>query len=369
MIICYICYMALSLKPKLLTISALCALLLLANTIVKSQEVTTLYYDKNGKGLDDKKNAFFYRRVKFSTSDKPIGTVEDFYISGKPYSKGEALYIDKRNDTKSRWTGTIITYNEKGRQIKQGSFDAEGLLDGKQLLFDKEGTKIQENDFVHGNPIDSFYKVYMPDGVAVNYSYLTKMPVNLATTDKKLGRFTDKNVIFQDGQPVQFYTTFSGLSIAARFSMQQLWGDYFEIYITIENGTKEQFNFDPAEVTAILQKDDKMIPVDILSYDVYASRVSHKQKWSPGFSAFSNAALLTPEGYQAIAIQPATVHADSTSGYKPYVMKQNINEGYLKLNTLLPGTRLIGFLNVKYKRADHFLLNVPVNGYVYQFEM
>jgi antitoxin component YwqK of YwqJK toxin-antitoxin module len=360
--------MTFSLHSKSLTISALAALFICVHISAKAQENTTLYYDQNGKGLDSKKKAVFYRTVKFDVGNKPVGTVEDFYMNGKPFTKGEAIYIDKQDDSKSRWTGTVITFNEKGRQIKQDGYDTNGLLDGKQFIFDNEGTKISERTYLHGNPTENYYTIYTKDGVQAKYSYLNKMPVNLATTDKKLAHFSDKGVLYQNGEPLQYYTTPKGLSVAAKFTLTQLWGDYFEIYITIENGSNEQFNFDPSEITAVFQNDNKMIPVDVLSFDTYTSRVSHKQKWSPGFSAFANTALLNPAGYSAITTKPIAAQSD-TSGYKPYIMKQNISEGYLKLNTMLPGTRLVGFVNVKYHRVDHFLLNVPVNGYVYQFEL
>jgi hypothetical protein len=34
---------------------------------------------------------------------------------------------------------------------------------------------------------------------------------------------------------------------------------------------------------------------------------------------------------------------------------------------VMPSSRLIGFVNIKYEKADGVLINVPVNGKVYQF--
>jgi len=52
-----------------------------------------------------------------------------------------------------------------------------------------------------------------------------------------------------------------------------------------------------------------------------------------------------------------------------YNIKQTISEGYLKINTLFPNTRLVGFVNIKKEDADHIILNIPVNGKVYHFEL
>jgi hypothetical protein len=57
---------------------------------IYAQDKQTLYYDQNGKGLDTKKKAIFYRRVVFDDNNKPVGMVEDFYMNDKPMAKGEA---------------------------------------------------------------------------------------------------------------------------------------------------------------------------------------------------------------------------------------------------------------------------------------
>ncbi|MDB5116595.1 MAG: hypothetical protein JWQ79_2087 [Mucilaginibacter sp.] len=44
-----------------------------------------------------------------------------------------------------------------------------------------------------------------------------------------------------------------------------------------------------------------------------------------------------------------------------YDIKQTISEGYLKKNSIFPNSRVVGFVNIKYEKADHILLNVLSN--------
>jgi hypothetical protein len=36
-----------------------------------------------------------------------------------------------------------------------------------------------------------------------------------------------------------------------------------------------------------------------------------------------------------------------------YDIKKTISEGYLKKNTIFPNSRVVGFVNIKYEKADH----------------
>jgi antitoxin component YwqK of YwqJK toxin-antitoxin module len=186
-----------------------------------------LYYDANGKGLDTKKKAVFYRVVTLDASGKPTGPVEDFYPNDKPMASGEASVVDKFDHTRSRWKGAVVTYNEKGKVSGHSNYDADGWLDGTQTLVNADGEKEQEQEYVHWNPARDYYLVYDKKGNTMRYSYLTHLPVKLATTDKVIVPVMERKVIYEDGQPVQFYFG-DGLSVAVKLSTKQLYGDYYD---------------------------------------------------------------------------------------------------------------------------------------------
>jgi len=370
---------------------------LLSMSFLLAQDKMTLYYDANGKGLDTKKKAVFYRIVEFDQNNKPVGQVQDFYPNDKPMATGEASIIDKFDNANSRWKGQVTTYNEKGKISGQNNYDDEGKLDGVQISFNSNGEKDQEEEYTHGNPKFDYYKVYDKKGNTLRYSYLTHLPMRLSTTDKIIVPFTDRKVIYQDGQPVEFYFI-DGLSVAVKLSTKQLYGDYYEAYVTIENGSGSQFNFDPSDITASLEKDGTVIEGEVLGYNEYIKKVNRRQKWTAAFTAFAQAAAATSAGYsstktnayaqsstgRSVTVQATTTSFDGAAAYsaaqtagnnmnqlagQQYDIKQTISEGYLKLNTVFPNSRLVGFVNIKLEKADHIYLNIPVNGKVYHFEL
>ncbi len=380
---------------KSLLVSALSIFLLC--THVHGQEQTTLYYNEDGKGLDTKKKAEFYRVVTFDKGNNPVGQVNDFYMNGKPLASGEASIIDKYDNHNSRWKGEVSTYNEKGKLSGKNNYDSNGLLDGIQIKYNEDEVKTQEMEYLHGNPAKDYYLVYDKKGNVSHYSYLLRLPMNLATTDRNIVPITAKKVIYQDGQPVQFYLV-DGLSVAVKLSTKQLYGNYYEAYITIENGSSPEFDFDPSYITASIEKGGEVESAEVLTYDEYMKKVKRRQGWAAGFSAFAEVAAATSAGYSSTTTsvyahnssgKSASVHATSTSydGAAAYAASQNaannigqlanqqfdikktISEGYLKRNTVFQNSRVVGFINIKYSDADHMLLNVPVNGKVYHFEL
>jgi len=379
------------------SLQVLITLFLLSSVFVYAQDKTTLYYDVNGKGLDTKKKAVFYRLVIFDQNNKPIGQVQDFYPNDKPLATGEASVIDKFDNHNSRWKGMVTTYNEKGKMSNQNNYDDEGKLDGIQTSFNADGEKEQEEEYIHGNPKFDYYKVFDKKGNTLRYSYLTHLPMRLSTSDKTIVPFTDRKIIYQDGQPVEFYFI-DGLSVAVKLSTKQLYGDYYEAYVTIENGSGNQFNFDPSDITASLERDGNVEDGVVLSFNDYIKKVNRRQKWTAAFTAFAETAAATSAGYsstttnayaqsssgRSVSVQAKTSSFDGGAAYaasqnasnnisqmvnRQYDIKQTISEGYLKLNTIFPNSRLVGFVNIKFEKADHIYLNVPVNGKVYHFEL
>jgi hypothetical protein len=381
-------------KPLLLKSVIVFSLFLSFNAL--AQEKQTLYYDESGKGLDTKKKAAFYRIVTFDASNKPVGTVEDFYMNNKPLAKGEALIIDKFDNTKSRWKGKVSTFNEKGKPESESFYDSEGRLDGIQTFINDDGLREKELEYTHGNPTKDYYLVYDKKGEASRYSYLTHLPMRLSTTDKTIVPITFRKVIYQNDEPVQFYLI-DGFTVAVKVSQKQQYGSYYEAFVTIENGTENQFDFDPSYITASLEHDGEVKEGEVMIYKDYAKKVNRRQKWTAAFSAFAEAAMATSAGYsststaayarsssgRSVGVVAKSTTYDGAAQYaatqnavnnmnqlaqNQYEIRQNISEGYLKLNTIFPHSRLIGFINIKYKPSEHILVNVPVNGKVYHFE-
>jgi hypothetical protein len=361
---------------------------------VFAQTKETLYYDENWKGLDTKKKATYYRIVNYNKEGKPSGMVETFYMSGKPRSFGQASFIDKIDDTKTLWKNNRVIYSEKGVKLFDENFDEAGNAHGMSITFDEKGEKESEAEYDHGNPVKEYYLVY-EKGEPVKYSFLTRTPLKLKTSGKTIVPITERKTIYQDGQPIQYYS-FNGISVAVRFARDELYGDYYSAYITVENGTDKQFNLDPSEFTAVLGNKGKIEEVEILSYDYYIKKVNRRQSWGAAFNAFAQSQAASQAGYSGTVAAGAVVNnyggaavgvaaSQSYSGAAQYAANQNasnninkynnqlysikesITQGYLKINTVFPSTRIIGYVNIKHQKADGILFNIPINGQVYQF--
>lgn len=80
---------------------------------VSAQEkISTLYYDKDGRGVEDKELADYYREVSQNT-------YQTFQLNGPVMSAGEFICIDKANDMNSEFKTTIAilptTIRDHGR--------------------------------------------------------------------------------------------------------------------------------------------------------------------------------------------------------------------------------------------------------------
>jgi hypothetical protein len=388
-------------------------LCVLMNTAAYAQEKLTLYYDANDKGLDDKKKATYYFVVNYDKDGKPIGNTQSFTKAGKLLLSGTAMSIDKFDATKSKWKGEVLQYNEKGNVTLRANFDEMGNLEGIQTTYNEKGEKVEETEFTNGIRTKNYYLVYVK-GEAVKYSYMNNQPLKLSTADRVIVPSKERKLIYQDGQPINYYFI-DGISVAVRFTREQQYGDYITAYITIENGTDEQFDFIPDEMTFVYQKGSKVENGVVLNYADYMKKVNRRQAWSSAFKAFAEQQSANQAGYSAVSTSGyavgssgTTANANSTYGNatattntntvvagstttvgysgsnqyaaqqtananmqnyanRQYAIKKSISEGYLKRNTLFPSSRIIGYINLKFEKFDGAMLNIPINGKVYQF--
>jgi len=378
------------------TLLTLLTIFLFTSSGVFAQEKLTLYYDADGKGLDAKKKAAFYRLVTFDDMNRPTGIVHDFYMNDKPLAEGQLGNLDKFDNNKSRWKGAVTTYTEKGKLSGHWNYDENGFLDGTQILLNADGQKEQELEYQHGNPAKDHYLFYDKKGNTIRYSYLTHLPMTLSTTDKDIVPFSNRQTIFQDGQRLQFYSL-DGITVSVKLSTKRLYGSYYEAFITIENGTNPQFDFDPAGITASLENGGAVQDGEVLTYDDYMKKVKRRQGLMTALTGLVETANVVNSSYSSSTTtvkaktssgKTATLKAKTTSydgaaasataqqagedmnqlAGQQAAAKQTISEGYLKANTIFPNSQIVGFVNIKHQDADHIYLNIPVNGKVYHFE-
>lgn len=223
---------------------------------------------------------------------------------------------------------------------------------------------------------------------------------------------------YRDGQTYQYYV-YRGISITMTLSAGRNYGKYFIAYVAIENLSGKSFNFNPNYITAAFENNGKTENGEVLSSNEYLRIVNNRQAWNSALVAFGESSAANQAGYSSSSTTSNTSYYSnsygSASGYygntygnvygsastygnattrsntqsyngaanyaahqnaqqninnfqsQQYQIRQVLNDGYLKLNTINNEQRLIGQINIKYKTAKRIKITIPVNGENYDF--
>ncbi|HCX22379.1 MAG: hypothetical protein CMB80_07335 [Flammeovirgaceae bacterium] len=147
----------------------------------------TLFYDSNWKGCEQSEASFF-RVYETDSSGKPVGQIEDHFISGELQGTAQgAIYIDSNDDSNSKFFGKIVGYYKNGQiqfenwRDKDGntliskSYDDSGeLVEDSYYSLESEfyrtdrhyrnSIKTGEGTFDSNGDIHGFLKLYHPNG-------------------------------------------------------------------------------------------------------------------------------------------------------------------------------------------------------------
>ena len=87
--------------------------------VFTNDQESILYYDENWKGTT-KDKAEYYRVFKLDSTNKPVGEIKDYYITGELQCVIEsATYIDKDDDSKSVISGNATWYYKSGKILQK----------------------------------------------------------------------------------------------------------------------------------------------------------------------------------------------------------------------------------------------------------
>jgi S1-C subfamily serine protease len=142
-------------KQKLLIV----AFIMQISLIALGQTQEKIYYDKEWKGCSASK-AEFYRLVTFDNQNKPIGEVRDYFISGELQSKIDgAIYIDKYDDSKSKFTGFSTGYFKSGQKQFEILHDNAGNILTHKIWYENGNLQL-ESSYKDGNYNGDFVSYY-----------------------------------------------------------------------------------------------------------------------------------------------------------------------------------------------------------------
>ena len=300
-----------------------------------------------------------------------------------------------------------------------------------RMIFDKEGQehyfalefeKVPETssfDIIENESSEyafNFYGVQIDTLVKKDYVDLDKM-VEDFPIQKEIGAYLKNNVIIQ-------YAKAKGIILTMYIQAVKQYGKYFTVNMDLQNFSGKSILFALNKISAegYVVKDgqiSKTIPLEILSSYEYDKKVANKQAWSNFWVALGEGMAASNAGYSSStttyngnshtsAYASAYGYAGNTYGYAnaygsaytttygkahtesyngaaayaaqqnaranverhaagQYEIRQQLNEGYVKNNTIQNQVEYSGFFNIKYKKIDHIKIDFVIDGITFPF--
>lgn len=161
--------------------------LLFCSTITMfAQNIDTIYYDTQGKGVPLKEVASFYR-VHYSFEDSNYSDiVRDYYITGELKAEATPIKIDRYDNEKCRWKGIANGYYKSGNKEYVVNRDDNGAQTGDDIRYFENG-KIQQHA-KYKNDYLSEYVAFNDNGQKTHSVYFTNPSEEIGT----ITHFDDK---------------------------------------------------------------------------------------------------------------------------------------------------------------------------------
>ena len=294
--------------------------------------------------------------------------------------------------------------------------------EGQEHYFALEFEKVPETssfDIIENESSEyafNFYGVQIDTLVKKDYVDLDKM-VEDFPIQKEIGAYLKNNVIIQ-------YAKAKGIILTMYIQAVKQYGKYFTVNMDLQNFSGKSILFALNKISAegYVVKDgqiSKTIPLEILSSYEYDKKVANKQAWSNFWVALGEGMAASNAGYSSStttyngnshtsAYASAYGYAGNTYGYAnaygsaytttygkahtesyngaaayaaqqnaranverhaagQYEIRQQLNEGYVKNNTIHNQVEYSGFFNIKYKKIDHIKIDFVIDGITFPF--
>ena len=330
---------------------------------------------------------------------------------------GNIIYIDenfyiKDNQTSQKYKllnsfNLPLGNNNKYAILEEMNQTINFTLEFEKLPDSAENLDLIENNNGHGF---NFY------GVEINKQFKENDFMDVASFIKSTP-INEMCYYYKDGGTIEYYLD-NGIKIAFSLTFDNSYGKYYQANILIQNLSGKTINFDPRNITAKIDT-KKGTDVNVLTYGEYMKKVTSRQNWNAFAVAFSQSMAASNAGYSNSTTQSSvsgysnsfgsaygyngntyssvygssysygsaygtstTQKYDGAAAYaaqqnasnnianyqnQQYQIKKSINDGYMKLNTIMNESEYIGYVNIVYKKTDRLLISIPINGKTYLF--
>lgn len=288
--------------------------LFIANLSIAQNQIDTLYYDKDWRGVDNKAFATYFRIIPTSNDNNFRKQFRDYYITGELQSEGGFITIDKYDDSKSVFDGDWINYyksgkiSEKGHRIngkREGEYivyKEDGLvsihanfkndkLHGVYTAFSEDGNLCMQVEYGNGEPLYDYYVVSNKDGYCSKLRLSDKQPIYETPT------LDEKRVEYKDGDAWPYYNK-NGIMVGMTNEKVNDYGKYFQASIVIANNSMYPIEFDPNNITAsLIDKKGEEYDLKVYSADEYMKKVRRRQNWAMALNGLAEGLAASNAGY------------------------------------------------------------------------
>ena len=363
----------------------------------------TIYYNKNWKVCRNKAFANYYRLALYPVDTTMSKEFRTYYMSGELQGEGTFVTLDKEDDAKSVFSGSITTYYKNGKPeelktYKDGKLDNEytsfyangfvrehfflnnGMKEGVMAAFTEDGRSCTLTLYRDDVP-EGFYVVVDADGNYSKYSLTDKQPI-LETPSPDEMRTEYKN-----GVAWPYYNK-NGLIVGVSNSLvDENIGGYREIGVQIVNKSMMNVDIDPSEIEIYDLKNGKRKDFELVGVEEYDKKILKFKKKVAKRMVKNKAVVQTERENNVNANLGAQVFDAGTSNTikdfqmrickmrqleagnrMKYSEKMPEDLGYLERTTIHPGEVVSGYLYTSDRKATDLFVKVKIKGIAYEFE-
>ena len=200
---------------------------------------------------------------------------------------------------------------------------------------------------------------------------------------------------FQGGNRL-YYISFEGITVTIHVCTIKQYGKYYNVNLLIQNisGRSVLFSLDNVSAEGYVIAADTIketIPLQVFTAYEYDKKVKKKQAWEEVFLALGESMATFGAGYSSstTTYSGSTYGISTTTSYdgaaafwaqqqanancaafesEQEQIREQLNDGYVKTNTIKSGVEYQGFFNIKYKKkVDRLKLRFRVNGEEFVF--
>lgn len=335
-----------------------------------------------------------------------------FCISFSAFAQNVGDFVQIKTDAKLKTSeeplSEVIALIKKGETVKIVSYKSG------YYFVDFKGLKGYVNDI--------YFKGNWNEPIKVVTQQKQETSTTIENPDNEM------KILYKNNVPY-YYFVHNGISVTLAVGVDDIYGKCYTLNFAIENFTGKDFLFYPNDTHIRIIKNGEREVGKIFTYEEFMKKVTRKQGWNNFFVALGESLAASQAGYSSATSSSSTTSGSytksssvgavagfygnnygaavgasygesatvstsntvtNTTSYNgadayraqqnaqnnvnnyanhQYQIRQTIDDGYLKMNTIRNEERVVGFLVTKYKEANELEIEVTVNLEKYTFKI